>query len=887
MDELSFQIWCKELELTDAASELINRIRKSEPARRVGGGRKNVVGAYPSKKMGVSIQFESHRNELAGIYLKEHDINVLEYYDQPPAIKLSYNSRNDKVVGVYHTPDYFVIKKEEAGWEEWKNEEELIKLAIESPNRYVLIGGKWHCPPGEEFAQKYGLKYWLRSSAEINWILQRNFNFLEDYLLDSKAGVSLKSSESIVEAVRHKPGTCLHDLLKNNEFQVDDIYYLIARGGLYFDIENELITEPQRAHVFCDEQIALAHKIMLSSQCESILKDHSFEVVPGARVAWDGNPWSIVNLGEKNIALISDGNIIEVPREVFFGLVRDQRIKGVEMIEYKSALENPIFEESSQEELKEATLRYEIILPLIEGRAKIQDLKDLEVTTRTIRNWYNDFLHAEREFGAGFIGLIPRTKKRGNRTPRISADIYEEISSFIKKNENPANQKLKVLYGKLQEYCDQRGYILPSKKTFGKIIKKRPVEERMYSTQGSRMAYQHEDFYWEIDLTSPRHGERPFEIVHIDHTEVDLEIIHSNTNKSMGKFWLSLMVDAFTRRVLAFYITFDSPSYRSDMMLLRECVRRFNRLPQIIVTDNGRDFKSVYFQSLLARYNITHKIRPPHRARTGSICERLFGTSNTQLFHNLQGNTKIMKNVRQVTKSVNPKNHAVWTLPALYELCRDYFYEFYDTSEHSALGESPREAFERGIATAGKRTFRFIPYDEDFKIMTLPTTKSGTAKIDPQRGVKVRYLYYYCDEFTKQDLAGTNVSVRYDPWDAGVVYAFVRGKWTKCYSQYYSAFKGRSELEVRIATEELVKQKGLNASRSNISARELGEFILKAEATEELLKQRLKDLEMAPQLTVIDGGISGDKDDEALEVDNQVFNLDEVSFDLDADSEGL
>jgi hypothetical protein len=35
--------------------------------------------------MGVTIQFESHRVELAFIYQLEHDSSVLEYYDQPPS----------------------------------------------------------------------------------------------------------------------------------------------------------------------------------------------------------------------------------------------------------------------------------------------------------------------------------------------------------------------------------------------------------------------------------------------------------------------------------------------------------------------------------------------------------------------------------------------------------------------------------------------------------------------------------------------------------------------------------------------------------------------------------------------------------------------------------
>jgi hypothetical protein len=63
---------------------VIHQIRSSDPARRVGGGHRNVSGRYPSKKMGVTIQFESHRVELARIYELEHDPDVLEYWDQPP-----------------------------------------------------------------------------------------------------------------------------------------------------------------------------------------------------------------------------------------------------------------------------------------------------------------------------------------------------------------------------------------------------------------------------------------------------------------------------------------------------------------------------------------------------------------------------------------------------------------------------------------------------------------------------------------------------------------------------------------------------------------------------------------------------------------------------------
>jgi putative transposase len=73
-----FLQWCGRLSLSPEARQAVERVRSAGPTRRVGGGRDNVSGRYPSRKMGVTIQFESHRVELAFIYEMEHDPDVLE-----------------------------------------------------------------------------------------------------------------------------------------------------------------------------------------------------------------------------------------------------------------------------------------------------------------------------------------------------------------------------------------------------------------------------------------------------------------------------------------------------------------------------------------------------------------------------------------------------------------------------------------------------------------------------------------------------------------------------------------------------------------------------------------------------------------------------------------
>src|SRR5215468_8449161 len=129
LDDSEVMAWYARHGSSERARSVIDHIRSSAPARRVGGGKRNVTGRYPSRKMGVTIQFESHRVELAAIYELEHDSDVLEYYDQPPSFKLDYRSSSGRHLGVLHTADFFVIRKDRAGWEECKTHDELVSLS--------------------------------------------------------------------------------------------------------------------------------------------------------------------------------------------------------------------------------------------------------------------------------------------------------------------------------------------------------------------------------------------------------------------------------------------------------------------------------------------------------------------------------------------------------------------------------------------------------------------------------------------------------------------------------------------------------------------------------------------------------------------------------------
>lgn len=149
MTQEELTVWYEQTSISQAGRALVDRIRSSQPVRKVGSGRSNVCGRYPSRKMGVTVQFESHQVELAAIYEMEYDPDVLEYYDQPTSLRLEYSSLLGRRAGALHTPDFFLIRKTEAGFEEWKTEDDLVKLAREKPNRYCFsVEDGWICPPG-------------------------------------------------------------------------------------------------------------------------------------------------------------------------------------------------------------------------------------------------------------------------------------------------------------------------------------------------------------------------------------------------------------------------------------------------------------------------------------------------------------------------------------------------------------------------------------------------------------------------------------------------------------------------------------------------------------------------------------------------------------------
>lgn len=853
-DEKDFQIWCGLVKLSAAAYRLIDNIRKSPPHRRVKSAAGNVSTQYQSRKMQRTIQAESHLNELAHIRKWEVSEDVIEFWDQPETITLKYLSKTGRHQGVRHTPDFFVIRKGSAGWVECKTDEDLEKLTIEMPNRYQKADGKWVCPPGELYAAQFGLTYEVYTSGDINWNFQRNVDWLQQYWYENCPAVDNGIATKVYEFVGAHAGITLKEAQELIvELTPDVANTLIAHGQIYTDLNASPLSEPESVHLYCTKLIADAYKARLDPTSGVVPSTaNTVTVKQNALITWDGRTYRITNLGDHFIWLLSpDNDPVEIPVQQFEALIRQQKIVGVKTEkgngEVSTARADASLRLSSAdpEDLERANQR---LTQLQEYWAGKEPRSASEA--RQLRRWGAAFKSAEQKCGIGFVGLLPNYNSSGNREPRHAAAILAKMDELIDREfETIVQKNYSVVYGLLVNECEESGHDVISLPTFIAKCKKRITYHSKLKRVGKRAAYAEkpkaEQWYWTLGINVPRHGTHPLHICHIDSTQLDVELVHSVTGVNMGRPWLTILMDAYTRRILAIYLSFDPPSYRTCMMVLRECVRRHGRLPQFLVVDQGKEYSSIYFESLTAIFNCHKKTRPAAEARNGNVLERLFGTANSTFIHNLSGNTQIMQNVRQVTKSVNPKNHATWTLEALYDMLESWAYDVYDKTVHPALGQSPRDAFEAGMVAAGSKEHSIIAYDDAFRFLTLPTTDRGKAKVQANTGVRVNYFDYWCEAMRDPEVENTTVPVRFDPMDSSVVHVYIKGQWMRARSPHHHILMGRSEKYLKLSADELRRQRKLHAKNYSVRAADLAKFITSCEVREVQL-QGLKDKECLP-----------------------------------------
>jgi len=221
--------------------------------------------------------------------------------------------------------------------------------------------------------------------------------------------------------------------------------------------------------------------------------------------------------------------------------------------------------------------------------------------------------------------------------------------------------------------------------------------------------------------------------------------------------------------------------------------------------DNAREFKNPKLEAACSIHGITPKWRPIGRKHYGGHIERLIGTMMTSHVHFLPGTT--MSNVISRGKIESEKD-AVLTISEFTKWFAGEV-EIYNFKEHSALGCSPSEMWEKSFTSpTGLITQPTIITDPfKFRLDFMPEKRNFIHPV----GVKLFKSKYWAPEL-KLYIGMRKVVIKYDPYSLYTVWARIDNEYIELhFSDLTSNDLSYEEYLVESATRSLHKARTTRA----------------------------------------------------------------------------
>lgn len=700
--------------VTERGKEIARIIMGSPPARLVkaSAAGQNRAVRFPSMKMGVVIQAESITLEFAGVLQNEFKRIVWKFYDQPfYKLDLVYKSGR-RTVHTANTLDGFVIAEDFVGFEEYKRKSELFELSDRYSGHYYYdeLKRRFFSPAIANSLSGSGLSYRIKTEDDLPAIFIKNLEYLKGYLRKDPTERCKQGIRVITRILNSKKKVHCSELYDACG-SYDSINYAICLNKAYFPLEHVDIAN---------------HDHFFLYKNRSFYKKHAPEEI---------NPIEIFNH-------------VKIPSKLLTC--------------------------SPEKALKKAKL-LEVVQKVNRGKlTQKQAAQDLEVSTKTIQRAIKK-LEAVSPIENALSVLMPNDSGKGpERKPKLEK-AFELLKKIIFEFQDRKQCVSALEISRtLTRRCRAIGIHPPVENFVYTHLSKIPDYHKVLKTQGQKAAYQFSAYQIEQDDTVFDFASyRYLQLVHIDHTKIDLEVIGPN-GEAPERPWLTMVQDDYTGFILAIYISFNSPSYVALMMAIRNMIKTHGVISEAFIFDGGKEFQSVNWEKLLA-FLVVEAHSREGQPRGGNRIERQFGILNTTFFHNLLGNTKIMKNVRAVSRTHLPKNLAEWqiqhTIIAIHAFCFAFNNEcaFRDALSPVQLKESSEKRY-------GERDFLKRMYDSDTHFLTLPISK---LKPRVKRNLPVRHDRhdYWHPILSVAGKSNEKVDVKYDPEDPDYIYFYYRGEW--------------------------------------------------------------------------------------------------------------
>ena len=443
-------------------------------------------------------------------------------------------------------------------------------------------------------------------------------------------------------------------------------------------------------------------------------------IAPGAKVESGGHSYQITRLLDLDAVLaVNEGT----------GRTERLFIKDITSNARKTQAEDTSRNEQeltliSEEDWQEAQRRFTHLRPLLiasrRSRAMVEEVsRTLELHPATVYRLINAYNRTSR-----ISSLIPPKRDGGRGRTRLQPEVEKILSDTIKnfylgKQQRGMEQTCKEVI----RLCRNAGLIPPHGNTIRNRINAITNRDKVERRQGRRKAKEQFD-----PVVGHFPGaDWPLAVVQIDHTLLDIILVDEMYRRPVGRPWIALAVDVFSRMVVGFYISFDPPDAMSVGLCIahgilpkEKWLAKYNittpwpcwGIPHTIHADNAKVFRGNMLKRACEEHGIDLNWRPVATPHWGGHIERLLGTFLKEI-HSLPGTTFSSPKERG---EYNSENKAAMTLSEFEKWLATFVTEVYHQRVHSSLTMSPIKKYEEGIFGTNNQPGTGLParfIDED------------------------------------------------------------------------------------------------------------------------------------------------------------------------------
>jgi putative transposase len=442
----------------------------------------------------------------------------------------------------------------------------------------------------------------------------------------------------------------------------------------------------------------------------------------------------------------------------------------------------------SENDWQTAIGRYHIIAPIINnlpGVSVAGIARQAGLHRATIFRWI------QRYKSTASVSVLANDENTRNTGKLKLSEKVETIVNAIIQQRYLTKQKLtiKKISIEITAKCKAAGLEAPHYLTIRNRINKISAEQKLACRHHSSMA---RNKYKPLEGSFPG-ADYPLAAVQVDHTPLDILVVDEVYREPVGKPWITMAIDVYSRMIVGFYISLDPPGALGTGLCLSHAILPkalwlteldvagkwpCYGLMKSLYMDNAREFHGKMLERACQEYGIEINFRPVATPNYGGHIERLLGTVLKEI-HTLPGTT--FSNTKD-RKYYDAEGKACFTLKELEKWLATFIVNVYHQRIHSAINTTPCARYNEGILgndnQIGTGLSKPIENELKLKLDFMPFVERTVQRY----GISIDLIWYYHDILRKWIHAHEKPNARYktlrkfafkrDPRDISAVYFF-------------------------------------------------------------------------------------------------------------------